>query len=213
MKWIYLTITILVISIGLLFYELRNLDSQYTELIEDGTTQLKMVQRLTSNSNRRHILLFYIAHSSDTLDRNKLIKERDGLLKENDSIFNSLVKIESSIPSQNEIVASVVAARQSYAIKTQAYLSQILNSKPPYIDGKADKELDHYFLEYQKKIDELYALKHKSVLTISDLFTTNMERKSFWISLFSFSPFLVIGALFAILILLLRYINPKSSER
>lgn len=213
MKWIYLTISVLVVSIALLIYELKSLDSQYTKLIEDGTSQLNLVHRLTFNSNRRHILLFYIAHNNDTIARRRLIGERDSLQKENDSIFHILVKNDPLLPAQGQLIANVNTARQNYLAVTQKYLTRILSSQQPFINKRADEQLDLLFLEYQNKISELYAQKKNSVLTISDLVTSKMEKKSAWITLFSISPFLIIAILFAILIGLLRYISPKSSER
>lgn len=213
MKWIYLTISVLVVSIALLIYELKNLDRQYTKLIEDGTSQLNIVQRLTFNSNRRHILLFYIAHNDDTVARRRLIEKRDSLQKENDSIFHVLVKNDQLLPAQGQIIADVNTARQNYLAVTHTYLARILSSQQPYIDRQADEQLDFLFLEYQKKISELYAQKKNSVLILSDLVTSKMERKSIWITLFSISPFLIIAILFAILIGLLQYVSPKSSER
>jgi len=212
-KWIYPVISVLVISVALLVYEINRLDDQYTELIESETTQLKMVQQLTFNSNRRHILLFYIAHCEDSVQIRKMEIERGILIKENDSIFNTLVKINSANPDQIQIIKDAVEARRVYNLKSQEYQAKIETSSKPFLSYEMSRDLDNLFTTYQNSINELYNEKNKHVLIRSNSYTSAVEQRSLWISLFSVSPFLIFGVLLIVLLFLLRFVLVRASER
>jgi len=215
MKWIYFTLTVFSVSIVWLLLEINWLDSRYSRLIEDGALQHRLIQRLTFNSNQKHILLFFFFYSNDTTERKLLISKMSKLGELNTRIYDSLLKINSVYPEQVTAISNVIASRKTYNTKEQEYLQLITTSAQPFADFNKAEKLDAAFFNYQKEVNELFVKKNSQVLLISDQFTSATEKKLLFILTFSVLPIGLLALVIFLLVYLIRQIffsYPKEAQ-
>jgi hypothetical protein len=207
MKWNYIIISVFVISLGILLIEFNRMNSQYSLLIENGTTQLKLIQRLLFNTNRRHTLLNNIVNADDPVARQALIKERQRMTDQNTILYDSLLSVNAEFPEQMLVIRQTVEARRKYNQTSDEYLQQVLRDAKKSGHEKLERTMDNLFFAYQQSIDNLFAHMNNVVLDTSDKFSLNVEKMTWGILLFSISPFILMALIVVAFIALVRYLN------
>ena len=213
MKWIYFIVVVFLISIVWLVYEIHAVDSKYSRLIEDESHRLLLVRKATANANRRHILLFHTAHTSDTSRRAKLIHEMKQIDQANSIIYDSLLNVSSGAPQLTHAVNNVIEARKRYHIIESQYTHEILSSPKSLINEQIEQQLDSVFVNYQNSISNLFMAKDNYILSLSDQFTSETRTTSSVIGAFLALPVIVVLLLTGTLMMLVhRLVSPFRSE-
>ncbi|MBS1558199.1 MAG: hypothetical protein JST69_05670 [Bacteroidetes bacterium] len=200
MKWIYSTGIVFLISIIWLVYQVNVMDSKYSRLINEGSSHLQLIQRLSANSNRGRIILFHAAHCQDTTERKKLILGIRAITQTNSSILDSLYKTNSSLPEQALAVNEAIEIRKKYNQKADEYIRKINLSDKPLIDYSLDEQMEAAFTEYQNSINRLFFTKNGYIQSMNNQLTTETQIKSVLISGFASLPFVIIILLIGILL-------------
>jgi|GEM_PF-3824334 len=206
MKWLLVIASVFLVSILILFYEVRSLDRKYSTLITQGTTQLGLVQRISFNSNRRHMLFYQSVHGPDSLERRRLLGELDSLGRKNTELFDSLVLTNADFPDHLKIIEKAKMARKKYGDQEMTYLNLIRHAEQKIAQTDLDRELDNNFLVYQRHINDLFHFKNKDVVDFSDQFTEETKLNSAAVLVFSALPFAVLAILVVFVVILLRQV-------
>ncbi|HLZ16150.1 MAG TPA: hypothetical protein VKQ08_03885 [Cyclobacteriaceae bacterium] len=207
MKWNYIIISVFVISLGTLLIEFNRLDNQYSLLIENGTTQLKLIQRLFFNTNRRHTLLNNIINADDPATRRALIEERRRTNEENTILYDSLLSVNAEFPEQMMVIRQTVEARKKYNRASEEYLQLVLGDSRKNGHEESERTMDNLFLAYQQSINNLFAHMNNVVLDTSDKFSLNVEKMTWGILLFSISPFILMAMIVVAFLAFVHYLS------
>lgn len=212
MKWSYLIIGVLSCSLLWAVVEVRRVDRTYSHLIESSSRELQLIQRLTANSNRRHILLYHAGHATQLEERRDALQKMATLSKLNTQIFDSLIQLTETNPNQGKLIQQAIESRKKYNAAIAQYVAIINESKSPVTDFPRDENLNELFEDYQHRINAMYLSKNENVLSSSAELTGETSRRSFWILAFSALPLVLITVIIVASIWLIRSVLAPFSR-
>ena len=176
-----------------LYLNLKKLDDQYTSLIEEGTSQLKLIQRLSFDSNKSYILSLMILSSSNEKEKAMNLAERSAIADRNTRVLDSLRNYTSE-PILRATIDSLIKVRLRYKIKCDEFIE--IGIKPEATASLLNEfknSVDPLFQDYQYHINTLFAESHKTISIANDQYSAQAKFKADAILLLSFfSPMVLV---------------------
>ncbi len=207
-RWNYVLIAILVLGGGWLVYEIDRLDREYNSLLNDGIHELKMIEHMSYNSNRRHNLFYSIMREKDASKLQKEVEEWKRLKTINTYFFDTILNLNHESES-HQLVREAQEVRKSYNDYCDRQLEKITSNQ------NADQEMDFekfdlLFEQYQEKVNDLFLAKHRIMKSSSENLATKVDSRIRNILLFVFSPVIVGLCFIACMFLAFRFFYSKG---
>jgi hypothetical protein len=196
---------------GLLLYEINSLNNQYSELIDEGVLELKIIKDMSFNSNRRHILFYKIVSEKDRKNQSELIGQWLNLKQLNSKLFDTILHLNSESQVQQQLIQEAQSARKKYNdfCESKILLAQNREFPSSQLDSRT---FDSLFVDYQSKINSLFLIRHQSINSLNNVLSQKVTSITKGTLMVAVAPVIAVMLVALLIYLLLRsyYLNGKS---